>query len=107
MTVVIKLLPEGAAEVPAESRDHGILATYLEGAAIPNVPDTALSGWRDVERVVSGDGSRVELRVGGEGDSVADFPDAALDTISTAITTNISGLKPHPDGWHNVERAEQ
>ena len=107
MTVAIELIPDGGSEVPVEARDHDILSTYLEGAGIPDVSGTSLSGWRDIERVVSGDGSRVELRVGGEGDSVADFPDAALGTISTAITTNISGLKPHLDGWHNVERAEQ
>lgn len=104
MTVAIALIPDGSAGVPVEAREHAILATHLEGAGIPDVPDTTLSGWRDVERVIYGDGNRVELRIGGEDDSLADFSDAALDTISGGITTNINGLKSHPNGWHDVEQ---
>ena len=103
MTVSITLIPDGSGLVPAEARDHGILAAHLEQAGVPDVSGTQLSGWRDVERIVYGDGSRIELRVGGEDDSLADFPDAALDTISAAFTTNINDLKAHPAGWHTVE----
>ena len=106
MTVAIDVIPDGTAEVPTEARDHGILATHLEAAPIPDVPDTALSGWRDVERVVYGSGRRIELRVGGEGETLADFPDTALDAIRDAIVSNINGLKAHPDGWHNVETVQ-
>jgi len=104
MTVEITLIPDGSGVVPAEARDHDILAAHLEGAGIPDVSGTSLSGWRDVERVVYGDGRRIELRVGSEDSSVADFPDAALDTIKGAIVVNTDGLRAHPDGWHDVER---
>ena len=104
MTVEITLIPDGSGVVPAEARDHDILAAHLEGAGIPDVLDTPLSGWRDVERTVYGDRSRTELRTGGEDDSLAGFPDAALDTITNAVVSNINGLKAHPDGWHNVEQ---
>ena len=103
MTVAIELIPDGSAEAPAEARDHGILTTYMKNAGIPDVPDTTLSGWRDVERVVYGSGRHVGLRVGDEAETLADFPDTALATLSDAIVTNINGLQTHPDGWHNVE----
>ena len=106
MTVAIELIPDGSAQIPVEARDHTILATHLESAGIPDVPDTSLSGWRDVERVVYGSGRRVELRIGGEEDSLADFPDAALGTIRDAIVVNIDGLRGHPDGWRDVETVQ-
>jgi len=103
MTVAIELIPDRSSKAPAEARDDSILATHLEQAGIPDVPDTTLSGWRDVQRVVYGDGSRIELRVGSDSTTVADLPDTALDVITNAIVSNINGLKAHPDGWHNVE----
>jgi hypothetical protein len=103
MTVAIDLIPDGLPEIPAEARDSSIVATHLEGGGIEGVPNTPLSGWRDVERVVDGKGRSVKLRVGDEDTTVNDLPDAALDTIATAIVSNINGLKAHPDGWHDVE----
>jgi hypothetical protein len=106
VTVKIVLIPDGIAQVPTEARDHSVLAGHLEQAGIPDVPGTALSGWRDVERVVHGDGSRIELRVRGEDGSLTDFPDTALDAIENAIVSNVDGLKAHPDGWRDVETVQ-
>jgi hypothetical protein len=101
--IELKLIPDGAAEVPAEAKDHGILASNLEGASnIPDNANAAINGWRDIERVVPGNGEYIVLRVPG---TVSDYPGNTLDGIQSAIVNNINGLKEHPDGWEVVEQS--
>jgi hypothetical protein len=104
MAVAITLIPDGQGTLPQEARDHDRLAGLLEAANnIPDQSNSPLSHWRDVERVVHGDGSRIELRVGDGDTTLSDFPGNSLDAIGSAIINNISGVKAHPNGWHNVE----
>lgn len=102
MTVAITLIPDGLERIPVEARDHSVLAGLLEAANnIPDQSNSPLSHWSDVEKVVYGSGERIELRVGGEDTTVDDFQGNTLDAIGGAIIGNISGLKAHPDGWHD------
>ena len=99
--IELQLIPDGRSEVPAEAKDHGILAGYLKRAS--NIPDEAnapISGWKDVQRVVPGNGGYIAVRVPGE---VTDYPGNSLSGIANAIAGNISGLKEHPDGWQYVD----
>ena len=102
--IEIKLIPDGAAEVPAEAKDHAILQTYLEQQGdVPAVEGDPIESWRDVERVVPGNGAYVALRVPR---STADYDPSTLDNLVTALESNINGLKKHPNGWTEVEQPE-
>lgn len=92
MTVKIKLIPDGMPQIPQEAQDSDILASCLE--------NSGYADWRMVERVVTGSGSCVELRLNG---SLSDYTKSGLGTISESITANINGLKEHPNGWHEIE----
>jgi len=93
------LLPDASYGLPAEARDHGILATHLEGAnADIELNNDVVINWRDVEREVRND--RLVLRAPG---SLSEFQQTALDAITGAIVNNVAGLKVHPDGWQDVE----
>ncbi|ELZ96066.1 hypothetical protein C440_05732 [Haloferax mucosum ATCC BAA-1512] len=83
----IKLLPDGLSSLPREARDHNALSVYLDGS----IPD-----WDTVERVVSGTGL-LKLRV------PDNMSQADRDTVVATLTSNISGIKAHPDGWDTVE----
>lgn len=99
--IELKLIPDGAAEIPAEARDQEILADHFANATgIPDGSPAPIDDWRGVERVVTGSGRYLALRVPGE---PTDYPGNSLDGIANAITNNISGLKPHPNGWEYVK----
>lgn len=101
--IELKLIPDGASEVPAEARDHGILATHLENNGSPSSDTANATGtantWKDIERIVPGHREYIAIRVPGE---VADYSGNSLDGFKNAIVNNISGLKAHPDGWTHV-----
>jgi len=98
MTIRIKLIPDGIGSLPAEARDHSILASHLESADPPD--HTPAPSWGDIERVLVGD----ELYLQIEGATLDDYASGALDAYATAVT-NISGLKKHPDGWEAVDES--
>jgi hypothetical protein len=98
--IELKLIPDGTAKIPAEAQDESSLANYLQSASnIPDDADAPISSWRDVQRIIPGSGTHVALRVPGE---PADYPGNSLDAIAKSITENVSGLKPHPNGWEYV-----
>lgn len=99
MTIEITLLPDGSNELPRELVDDGIVATYLDGVDVP--PQAPIDSWRAIERETFGDNSRMVLRV--RGVSLSDVPDGLLVASYQAITEHVAGVKPHPDGWHDVE----
>lgn len=91
----IKLIPDGASEVPLEATDHGILASLLDDNASPS-SNSAMASWRDIETVVPGHRRYIKLRLPG---TLEDESSSTRDDVTTAIINNISGLKEHPDGW--------
>lgn len=100
--IELKLIPDGNVKVPGEAKDHRVLRTHLEdnSNAIPSVSADPIESWRDVKRTVPGSGEYVALRVPGV---VADYDQTTLDAMRDALTTNINGLKAHPEGWQAVE----
>lgn len=98
MTIQVRLISDGASKIPAEAKDHGILASRLESADPPD--HSPAPSWRDIQRVVPGTQDHVVLRI--EGAALDDYASGALDGFATAVA-NINGLKKHPDGWTEVE----
>lgn len=96
--IQVVLLPDGRPELPAAARDHGILAAALDGNGPPQ--DSPAGGWRGIRRDVVGR-ERLVLRLDG---TLADYQQQALDGITQAVTSSVSGLKAHPDGWVEVDR---
>jgi len=106
--IELKLIPDGATEVPAEATDDGILATYLQNNAGP-LPDTGgtvetASSWRDIERSIPAHREFVAVRVPGE---AAAYSEQSLNGIRNALVDNITGLKAHPNGWEAVDDEPQ
>lgn len=99
MTVAIKLLPDELAELPPELVDDGIVATYLQDMKVPK--DVPIDSWRQIERVVMGGRKVYILRV--RGVKLTDVPDKTLQETQELITTNVNGVKTHPNGWYEVE----
>jgi hypothetical protein len=97
--IEIKLIPDGAAEIPEEASDHGILASLLENNANPS-SNSAMASWREIERVVPGHRGYIKLQLPG---TLEDESSSTRDGVTTAIVNNISGLKEHPDGWVEIE----
>lgn len=99
MTVEVVLLPDGAASLPVEAMDHGVLADHLaaNNADIEG-NNSVVIDWREVERRVEGD--RLVLRAPG---TLSEYQQTALDAMTNAIVNNVSGVKVHPDGWQEVE----
>ena len=102
--IELKLLPDGMTQVPQEATDHGVLWDLIQSnstqeqrdAFINNSPADSI---RDIERVVSGNGDYIAIRVPGE---PADYPDDLLDATAKFITDNIPNLKAHPQGWQSI-----
>jgi len=102
--IEIRLIPDGMTSVPVEAKSHSVLADCLEDANnILDDVNAPINGWRDVERVVPGNGECIVLRVPG---TVGDYPSNSLDGIQSAVAGNINGLKAHPSGWTEVEEFE-
>lgn len=100
--IQIEIIPDGAASLPTEARDHGILATHLENNnADIKGNNSVVIDWRGVERVVQQD--RMYLRAQG---TLADYQQMALDAMTNAIVNNINGVKAHPDGWQEVDEQQ-
>lgn len=98
--IELKIIPDGASNVPVEARDHGILASHLEANVdIPSQANAPITDWRGVRRVVDGSGDQIRLRLPGE---PTDYPDGVLSAVASAVTANINGVKEHPDGWQYV-----
>lgn len=102
MTVEIALIPDGRAQIPQELMSDEVVETYLQKLDVSK--KTPIDSWRDIERITYGDGSKLVLRV--DGVTLSDVPDQLLDKTYKLITTEATGVKPHPNGWHNVERNE-
>lgn len=100
MTLEVKLIPDGSAQVPVEGADHGLLADRLKGADPPE--HSPAPSWQDIQRVVPGHRRWVALRIEG---TLDDYASGALDGFATAAA-NVSGLKTHPDGWQEIETEE-
>lgn len=98
--IEVVIYPDGAAELPAEARDHGILASHLSAAnADIEGNNSVVIDWREVEREVHRE--RMVLRAPG---AMSDYQQAALDAITGAVVNNVNGLKQHPDGWTEVQQ---
>lgn len=98
--IEITLIPDGSAKIPAEARDHSVLASMLEAADPPDQSDAP--SWRNIERVISGSNESVVLRI--RDATLNDYADSTLDAYATAVGS-INGLKKHPDGWTEVEQS--
>lgn len=93
------LIPDGMSNLPAEAKDHGILATNLSENASPS-SSSPIASWREAERVVEPAKNQVRVRLPG---TLSDESSTTLDAFENAIVGNINGLKAHPDGWQEVE----
>jgi len=106
--IELQFIPDGAGKVPVEARNHSILATHLQTDADPVLAtedgDDAASSWREITRVIPGNGHSIVIRAPGQ---PGDYSQTTLDGLRTAIVGNINGLKAHPDGWRATEDPEQ
>lgn len=104
MTVEIALIPDDNAQIPQELVDDGIVATYLSGVSVPD--QAPIDSWHAIERETPSHHRLMVLRV--HGIMLSDVPDTLLTQCHEALTNQISGVKPHPDGWVEYdESAEQ
>ena len=99
MTVETVLIPDGGSQIPQELADDGIVATHLSGLQVPD--GAPIDSWRAIERETPGDKSQMVLRV--RGIMLSDVPDSLLTQAHEALTTEVSGVKPHPDGWQEYD----
>jgi hypothetical protein len=99
--IQLKLCPDAGKNLPAEARNHAILADDLSEVndKLPDDPSAPIDSWRDVERVVPGHGQHIELRLPG---SLSDYPSDTQTIVRDAVLNSISDLRPHPDGWTEV-----
>lgn len=95
MTVEISLIPDGRQQIPAELVDDGIVKHYLSDVKVPK--SAPIDSWRDIRREVRGDKSEITLRVFDI--MLSDVPDELLTQCHEALTNQVSGVKPHPEGW--------
>lgn len=102
MTVEITLVPDGLTQIPSELVDDGIVAHYLSDVKVPD--GAPIDSWRDIERETPGDKSQMVLRV--RGIMLADVPDSLLTQAHEALTKQVSGVKPHPEGWVEYDESE-
>ena len=103
MTVEIVLIPDGNLQIPQELVDDGIVATYLSDVTVPDgVP---IDSWRAIERETPAHHRWMVLRV--RGIMLSDVPDTLLTAVHEALTTQIAGVRPHPDGWKEYDETVQ
>lgn len=100
MTVEIEIIPDGAAELPVEARDHSVLWNHLQSASLSS--GSPITDTHEIERVVTRD--RIALRMSG---TLADHSSTTLSNVASAITSNVAGTKEHPDGWQEVQEVTQ
>lgn len=98
--IEIKLIPDGGSEVPYEATENRVLAAMLRDNANPS-ENSPMHSWRDVRRVVPSHRGYIKLRLPG---TLEDESDSTKDAVVNAITNQIDGLKPHPDGWQEIEQ---
>lgn len=99
MTIEIALIPDGRNEIPRELLDDEIIALHLQKLDIPK--QAPINSWKEIHRLTYGNGSKLVLRI--EGITMSDISDTLLEKLYQAITSPTTGVKPHPDGWHNVD----
>jgi len=106
--IELQFIPDGAAEVPVEAREHNILATHLQNDGDPVLStedgDDVASSWREITRVIPGHGRYIAIRIPGQ---PGEYSQTTLDGLRTAVVGNITGLKAHPDGWEAIEDPEE
>lgn len=93
--IEIEIIPDAAAELPVEARDHSVLWNHLQSASLSS--GSPIADTREIERVVTRE--RIALRMSG---SLADHSSTTLGNVASAITANVAGVKEHPDGWQEV-----
>lgn len=98
MTVELKLVPDGSESLPVEARDESVVSSHLE-SAVSVSSASSITSWREVRRIVPGNYAHMTLVLDG---SKSDYSNETLSSVKNALLNNISGIKAHPDGWHDV-----